>query len=79
MKSAFIGLLLMATAIGCWEGGATTMDERSGDRLPKQQTVNLAMDGHDRSFIVLQPLGYDNAGKIPFVYVIQGEAVPRRV
>ena len=48
------------------------MEERPGDKLPEQRTVNLTVDGYDRSFIVYLPLGYNNAGKMPLVFVIHG-------
>jgi polyhydroxybutyrate depolymerase len=72
MKPAILALFLLSTATGCRKTGVNPSDERPGDKLPEQRTVNLTVDGYDRSFIVYLPLGYNNAGKMPLLFVIHG-------
>jgi polyhydroxybutyrate depolymerase len=49
-----------------------TDDEKPGDKLSEQKTVTLTFDGTERSFILYLPLGYNNAGKMPMIFVIHG-------
>lgn len=72
MRAAFIALLFMGSVTGCRKGGAASPDERPGDKLPEQRTVNLTVDGYDRSFVVYLPLGHNNAGRMPLLFVIHG-------
>jgi polyhydroxybutyrate depolymerase len=72
MKATIIALLFLSSVTGCRKGGSTPPDERPGDKLSEQRTVNLTVDGYDRSFIVYLPLGYNNAGKMPLLFVIHG-------
>lgn len=69
-------LLLLASLIAgmsaCRKGAPSTTDNTPGDRLSEQKTVNLTVDGYDRSFILYLPLGWNNAGKMPMVFVIHG-------
>lgn len=58
--------------MGCGKSGTATADEKPGDRLPEQKTINISFDGYDRSFIIYLPLGYNNAGKMPLLFVIHG-------
>lgn len=58
--------------MGCGKSGTATADEKPGDRLPEQKTINISFDGYDRSFIICLPLGYNNAGKMPLLFVIHG-------
>jgi polyhydroxybutyrate depolymerase len=43
-----------------------------GDKPSEQKTINLAIDGKDRSFIVYLPNGYNNSGKMPLIFAIHG-------
>ena len=58
--------------MGCGKSGTAAADEKPGDRLPEQKTINISFDGYDRSFIIYLPLGYNNAGKMPLLFVIHG-------
>lgn len=58
--------------MGCGKSGTATADEKPGDQLPVQKTINISFDGYDRSFIIYLPLGYNNAGKMPLLFVIHG-------
>ncbi|MEI8047279.1 MAG: PHB depolymerase family esterase [Bacteroidota bacterium] len=42
------------------------------DKASEQKTINLTVDGNTRSFIVLLPTGYNNAGKMPMIFAIHG-------
>jgi polyhydroxybutyrate depolymerase len=44
----------------------------SADKPSEQKTINLTIDGNARSFIVYLPTGYNNAGKMPLIFVIHG-------
>lgn len=44
----------------------------SVDKESEQKTINLTIDGQARSFIVYLPTGYNNAGKMPMIFVIHG-------
>ena len=72
MRLIFASLLFLTAAMGCGKSGTATADEKPGDRLPEQKTINISFDGYDRSFIIYLPLGYNNAGKMPLLFVIHG-------
>jgi polyhydroxybutyrate depolymerase len=42
------------------------------DKFSEQKTVNLTIDGNERSFIIYLPIGYNNAGKMPMIFSIHG-------
>lgn len=42
------------------------------DKPSEQKTINLTVDGNQRSFIMYLPTGYNNAGKMPLIFVIHG-------
>ena len=44
----------------------------SVDKPSEQKTINLTIDGTDRSFIIYLPTGYNNAGKMPLIFAIHG-------
>lgn len=44
----------------------------AADKASEQKTVGLPIDGNTRSFIVYLPAGYNNAGKMPLIFVIHG-------
>jgi len=44
----------------------------SADKPSEQKTINLTVDGNARSIIVYLPTGYNNAGKMPLIFVIHG-------
>lgn len=59
--------------LSCKKNGASIPSAtRPPDKISEQKTVNLTINGIDRSFIVYLPIGYNNAGKMPMVYVIHG-------
>lgn len=72
MRLIFASLLFLTAAMGCGKSGTAAADEKPGDRLPEQKTINISFDGYDRSFIIYLPLGYNNAGKMPLLFVIHG-------
>lgn len=72
MRLIFASLLFLTAAMGCGKSGTAAADEKPGDRLPEQKTINISFDGYDRSFIIYLPLGYNNAVKMPMVFVIHG-------
>lgn len=54
------------------DGQSTPSVTRDPDKISEQKTVNLTIDGIDRNFIVYLPIGYNNAGKMPMIFVIHG-------
>jgi polyhydroxybutyrate depolymerase len=42
------------------------------DKPSEQKTINLTVDGYVRSFVLYLPTGYNNAGKIPLIFVLHG-------
>ena len=59
--------------LSCKKNGASIPSEtKPPDKISEQKTVNLTINGIDRSFIVYLPIGYNNAGKMPMVFVIHG-------
>lgn len=44
----------------------------NADKPGEQKTINLTIDGNPRSFILIQPGGYNNAGKMPVIFVLHG-------
>lgn len=72
MRLIFASLLFLTAAMGCGKSGTATADEKPGDQLPVQKTINISFDGYDRSFIIYLPLGYNNAGKMPLMFIIHG-------
>jgi len=62
-------LLLSILLFSCKKEDTPTL---SVDKQSEQKTINLTIDGNDRSFIVYLPTGYNNAGKMPLIFVIHG-------
>ncbi|MEI8111015.1 MAG: PHB depolymerase family esterase [Chitinophagia bacterium] len=50
----------------------TTDTTVSADKPSEQKTINLTIDGNPRSFILIQPTGYNNAGKMPVIFILHG-------
>jgi polyhydroxybutyrate depolymerase len=44
----------------------------AADNPSEQKTINLTIDGNARGFIVYLPKGYNNAGRMPLIFVIHG-------
>lgn len=44
----------------------------SADKPSEQNTINLTIDGNARRFVVYLPSGYNNAGRMPLIFVIHG-------
>jgi len=42
------------------------------DNPSEQKTINLTIDGYARSFIIYLPVGYNNSGKMPMMFVNHG-------
>jgi len=42
------------------------------DKPSEQNTINLTIDGNARRFVVYLPSGYNNAGRMPLIFVIHG-------
>lgn len=38
----------------------------------EQKTINLTIDGTERNFIIYNPKGYNNAGKMPMIFINHG-------
>ncbi len=44
----------------------------AADKPSEQKTVTLTIDGNARTFVVYNPKGYNNAGKMPMIFVLHG-------
>lgn len=65
--------LFLSLFLSCKKNGVSIPSEtKPPDKISEQKTVNLTINGIDRNFIVYLPIGYNNAGKMPMVYVIHG-------
>jgi len=42
------------------------------DKPSEQKSISLTIDGVARNFIIYLPSGYNNAGKLPLIFVIHG-------
>jgi polyhydroxybutyrate depolymerase len=42
------------------------------DKASEQKTINITVDGSNRSFVLFLPNGYNNAGKMPMIFAIHG-------
>lgn len=68
MCISFSCLLLSCTKKSSQDNGTI----KPPDKISEQKTVNLTIDGNDRSFIIYLPIGYNNAGKMPMIFSIHG-------
>lgn len=72
-KFALVLGVCLCSFLSCKKNVASNPSQtRPPDKISEQKTVNLTIDGIDRNFIVYLPIGYNNAGKMPMVYVIHG-------
>lgn len=69
MKNIILLVTVLMTFFSCSkEDNSTT----APDKPSEQKTVNLTVDGNPRNFIVYLPTAYNNAGKMPMIFVIHG-------
>jgi polyhydroxybutyrate depolymerase len=61
--------VILLTYFSCSKGDNNTAPI---DKSSEQKTINLTVDGIERSFIVYLPTGYNNAGKLPMIFAIHG-------
>lgn len=71
MKNVILLVTVFLTFLSC-ENDNTTPSPPA-DKPSEQKTVNLTVDGNARAFIVYLPLGYNNAGKMPLLFVLHGQ------
>ena len=71
MRKIILLSTILITLISCNKDDNPTT---TADKPSEQKTVNLTVDGRSRSFIVYLPTGYNNAGKMPLIFVIHGTA-----
>jgi polyhydroxybutyrate depolymerase len=75
MKIIVVTLLVSLSIMSCKkESSKGSIDQKPPDNISEQKTINLTIDGNDRSFIVYLPIGHNNAGKMPMIFVIHGGA-----
>ena len=75
MKTIILILTVSLSLLSCKKNsGQGSIDQKPPDKISEQKTINLKIDGNDRSFIVYLPIGYNNAGKMPMIFVIHGGA-----
>ncbi len=68
MKKIII-LLTITTFLSCSKSNEPA---NATNNPSEQKTINLTVDGNDRSFIIYLPIGYNNASKMPLVFVNHG-------
>lgn len=71
MRQIVLLMTILITLISCNKDDNPTT---TADKPSEQKTVNLTVDGRSRSFIVYLPTGYNNAGKMPLIFVVHGTA-----
>ena len=69
MHKHILAFLLLLSLFACNKDKTQTAP---ADKAAEQSTVNLMVDGNARSFIVYLPIGYNNAGQMPMIFVIHG-------
>jgi polyhydroxybutyrate depolymerase len=69
MRHIFILITIIFLLISCKKDNNPNI---SADKPSEQKTINLTVDGNARSFIVYLPIGYNNAGRMPLIFVIHG-------
>jgi polyhydroxybutyrate depolymerase len=73
MKDIFICISLSCLLLSCTKKSSPDNSNiKPPDKISDQKTVNLTIDGNDRSFIIYLPIGYNNAGKMPMIFSIHG-------
>jgi poly(3-hydroxybutyrate) depolymerase len=68
MKKILVIANFLLNFFSCNKGGSG----RAPDKASEQKTVNLTIDGNARSFIIYLPAGFNNAGKMPLIFVVHG-------
>ena len=67
MSKIIIFFLCLTTTISCKKDDTVIIDKDS-----EQTTINLSVDGRDRSFLVYKPKGFNNAGSMPLIFINHG-------
>ncbi len=67
MKKISILFFFIIASISCKKN-----DDPTPDKDSELTTINLQVDGRDRSFLLYKPKGYNNAGKMPLIFVNHG-------
>ncbi len=60
---------MLITLISCNKNNHPTA---TADKPSEQKTINLTIDGNERSFIVYLPVGYNKVGKMSMIFAIHG-------
>jgi polyhydroxybutyrate depolymerase len=68
MKKILVIANFLLIFFSCNKGDSGPAPEKASE----QKTVNLTIDGNARSFIIYLPAGFNNAGKMPLIFVIHG-------
>ena len=69
MKKFLLFSVILMIVIAC---GNDEPLKGSEDKTSEQKTISITVDGNLRYFIVFLPAGYNNAGKMPLIFVIHG-------
>ena len=70
MKFSLYILSIAYLFISCTKQDAST--QPTENNASEQKTINLKVDGIDRSFVVYLPTSYKNSGKMPMIFVLHG-------
>ncbi len=70
MKLSILVATILISLLSCKK--SETPAQPAADKLSEQKIINLTVDGNARSFIIYLPAGYNNAGKMPLIFVIHG-------
>ncbi len=72
MKTLLVLLFALTSLLSCKKDEPDTTNGPVADKPSEQTTVTLTVDGNQRSFILILPTGYNNAGKMPLIFVLHG-------
>lgn len=71
MKNVILLTTVFLASLSCKKDDTTPPPP--ADKPSEQKTVNLTVDGNARTFIVYLPLGYNNTGEMPLLFVLHGQ------
>jgi polyhydroxybutyrate depolymerase len=72
MKTFVVLLLTLTSLLSCKKDEPDPINGPVADKPSEQLTINLTIDGNARSFVLFLPTGYNNAGKMPLIFVLHG-------
>jgi polyhydroxybutyrate depolymerase len=68
MSKLLIYILCLFASVSCKKNSVASGTDKNSELV----TIKVSTDGRDRSFLVYKPKGYNNAGKMPLIFVNHG-------